>query len=138
MADGPVCKGCVAEFGSNKGRNLWRDSKLCHTHFYRKKREQAKRRHDKRVQVVYGLEPGEYDELYQFQHGRCAICFRATGRTRRLSVDHDHKTGHVRGLLCRPCNDLLGHLRDDLLAAMRIVRYLRETPYDHMRRTRDQ
>ncbi len=83
---------------------------------------------ERRVQKVYGLKPGEYGRLYLHQGGTCAICTRATGATRALSVDHDHKTGLTRGLLCRPCNDLLGHLRDDPEAARRIANYLTMPP----------
>jgi Recombination endonuclease VII. len=75
---------------------------------------------------VYGLKPGEYGKLYLTQGGTCAICRRATGATRALAVDHDHKTGLVRGLLCSPCNKLLGHLRDDVELARGIVTYLLE------------
>lgn len=84
--------------------------------------------HERRVQQEYGLKPGEYGKIYLAQSGVCAICRRATGATRKLSVDHSHKTGLVRGLLCRPCNDLLGHLRDDPETARRIVNYLLNPP----------
>ena len=84
--------------------------------------------HERRVQKVYGLQPGEYGRIYLYQGQVCAICGRATGATRALSVDHDHKTGLVRGLLCRPCNDLLGHIRDQVSVARRIVHYLLSPP----------
>jgi hypothetical protein len=71
-------------------------------------------RHETRVVATYGLAPGDYERLREAQDGLCAICHRATGKTRRLSVDHDHATGLVRGLLCRPCNDMLGHARDSV------------------------
>lgn len=52
------------------------------------------------------LAPGEYERLLAAQDGHCALC-PATGKTRRLHVDHDHKTGQVRGLLCYKCNNAL-------------------------------
>ena len=52
------------------------------------------------------LAPGEYETLLEGQGGGCAICG-ATPKTRRLHVDHDHKTGQVRGLLCFRCNNAL-------------------------------
>lgn len=66
----------------------------------------------------YGLAEGDYQRLYEAQGGRCAICQRATGKTKRLAVDHDHaccpgKTSCglcVRGLLCGPCNQTIGRL----------------------------
>lgn len=54
---------------------------------------------------TYGLGAGEYDALFQAQGFACAIC-KGT-RKQRLSVDHDHKTGLIRGLLCRTCNGRL-------------------------------
>src|SRR5690349_19653763 len=52
----------------------------------------------------YGLTPDQYKRLFDAQKGLCAICQKAEkakklGRTRALNVDHDHKTGKVRGLL---------------------------------------
>ena len=49
------------------------------------------------------LLPAEYDRLLARQGGVCLICGRPP-QTRRLHVDHDHKTGRIRGLLCMPCN----------------------------------
>lgn len=100
----------------------------CASHWREERQRQKDAAHEKRVGRVYGLQPGQYKLLYDFQGGRCAICTRATGASRRLSVDHDHDSGKVRGLLCRPCNSLLGHLRDDLGAAYRIAQYLKSPP----------
>jgi len=86
--------------------------------------------HERAVADRYGLAAGDYGRLYAAQSGICAICQRATGRTRRLSVDHDHLTGRVRGLLCRPCNDLLGHARDSEAFFLRVLTYLRSPPAD--------
>lgn len=100
----------------------------CATHH----RAEVKRRKassaQRRDKSVYGLMPGGYEELYRIQGGHCYICQRATGASRRLSVDHDHATDKVRGLLCRPCNSLLGQIRDDLGAAWRIAAYLTDPP----------
>jgi hypothetical protein len=104
----------------------------CHSHGVQRRRLVKSGTHERRVQKVYGFERGEYGRLYLFQGKVCAICRRATGATRKLSVDHDHKTGLVRGLLCRPCNDLLGHLRDDVATAQRIAAYLIAPPARHL------
>ncbi|MEN6532945.1 MAG: endonuclease VII domain-containing protein [Bryobacteraceae bacterium] len=72
-----------------------------------------------KLQQLYGLTIKQYEAMYLDQGGLCAICGRAErGRGRNdqpmlLSVDHDHTTGQVRGLLCRQCNTALSYLEDD-------------------------
>lgn len=109
--------------GRRKGPK-YRDSKDCYRCTSEVRREVSDRAHRARVARVYGIEPGDYDKLYAAQGGRCALCLRATGASRRLSVDHDHATGKVRGLLCRTCNGILGHARDDPYYFDRAWRYL--------------
>jgi hypothetical protein len=53
-----------------------------------------------------GVSDDEYARLLKAQGGGCAICG-TKPKTRRLHVDHDHKTGEVRGLLCHRCNRVL-------------------------------
>ena len=55
-----------------------------------------------------GVTPDEYARMLAAQDGHCALCPN-TPKTRRLSVDHDHRTGAVRGLLCYRCNRALPH-----------------------------
>lgn len=100
----------------------------CATHWRLEKARRKKAAHDKRVQKVYGLAEGDYDRLYEAQGGKCAICRRSTGASKKLAVDHDHRDGRARGLLCSPCNKLLGHLRDDVDAVLRIYTYLSNSP----------
>lgn len=61
---------------------------------------------------AYGIEPEVYYEMLEKQGHRCAIC-NAESKRRAMSIDHDHKTGKVRGLLCDGCNLPLGHLEKD-------------------------
>lgn len=62
---------------------------------------------------LYGLTLEQYKYLLEAQGGRCAICGTTDNSGVALGVDHDHKTGAVRGLLCDPCNVGIGGLRDD-------------------------
>jgi hypothetical protein len=90
---------------------------------------QKARSHDAMVSKVYGLQPGDYERLYESQGFRCAITgCRATGKTKRLAVDHDHKTGEVRGLLCGPHNQLIGYNRDNPEAFRSLADYLESPP----------
>jgi hypothetical protein len=64
--------------------------------------------------ALYAITADEYREILAAQGNACFVCQRATGTgKRRLCVDHDHATGWVRSILCRPCNRMLGHARDD-------------------------
>lgn len=70
----------------------------------------------------YGLACVEYNQKLKDQGGVCAICGKPDRR--RLSVDHDHDTGAVRGLLCSRCNSGIGFMDDDLTRLRAAVRYL--------------
>lgn len=101
----------------------------CATHWRAERQRRSAAAHERRVQGTYDLGPGDYKRLLAAQGGLCAFCRRANGRTRRLSVDHDHRTGEVRGLLCGPCNkDVLGQARDDPAFFLRCLAYLANPP----------
>lgn len=73
----------------------------------------------------YGLLPGQFDQLMADQDGKCAICRQTCPRQMELSVDHDHATGKVRGLLCQNCNAALGMFKDDPALLSRAIDYLK-------------
>ncbi len=58
---------------------------------------------------AYGIEPKIYYEMLEQQGHGCAIC-NAKSEKRAMGIDHDHKSGKVRGLLCDGCNLSLGHI----------------------------
>jgi hypothetical protein len=64
------------------------------------------------LKYSYGITFETYNEMYSFQSGVCAICNLSCSTGRKLCVDHDHKTGKVRGLLCNDCNIGIGKLKD--------------------------
>lgn len=68
----------------------------------------------------------DWDKMYDEQGGVCALCQTPdrTGRHGKLSVDHCHETGRVRGLLCTACNSALGLLGDTPKAMERVLAYL--------------
>ena len=65
------------------------------------------------LQYNYGLSEEDYQDLFEKQDGKCAIC----SEPGKLGVDHNHTTGQIRGLLCRQCNTAIGSLKEsqDLL-----------------------
>lgn len=113
----------------------------CTTHNREFKKKQKAANHGKYVERQYGIDSGTWKKLLAFQDGKCPICQRANGATRRLSTDHDHSCCNgstscgecVRGLLCRPCNDMLGHGRDTIEFFERAIEYLNNPPYKRMR-----
>jgi len=100
------------------------------TEFYRNRARTD--RHDSACAVCSRLSKRQhtrhpdYQRLLDKQRGVCAICFgEPKGRT-HFDVDHDDKTGQVRGLLCTNCNRGLGYFQDDWFLLRRASEYLRE------------
>lgn len=117
-----LCKSC----GKNRAERFFSGprGKICETC---RKKSGSKARHETRVMKTYGLGKGEYEALFKAQGGRCAICRQP--RRQRLSVDHDHKTGLVRGLCCRMCNGrLLTAARDRPEVLRAAADYLESPP----------
>ena len=90
--------------------------------------EKAKVSGRRRVLKKYGLTPETYEELLNSQGRRCAICLVSTPSGKKgWHVDHCHKTGKVRGILCNNCNVVLGHARDEIATLQLAVAYLERT-----------
>lgn len=76
---------------------------------------------------AYGITLEEYDELLVLQEGICKICGTDTpGHKGRFHVDHNHKTGKIRGLLCHACNTGIGLLKDSTEILAKAIIYLEE------------
>lgn len=77
--------------------------------------------------AVYGLTGKAFRALWAAQNGGCGICAvpldTLTGK--QLHVDHDHKTGKVRGLLCNSCNTALGRFKDSTEMLAKAIGYLK-------------
>lgn len=80
--------------------------------------------------VLYGITESDYEAILKLQGGACAICGRYPKKF-RLSVDHHHRTGWVRGLICWDCNKAIAYLRDDHARAQRAHLYLANPPAAH-------
>jgi len=65
----------------------------------------------------------EYNKMFEKQKHLCAICGERELK-RLLSIDHDHKTNKVRGLLCGKCNQGLGLFRDNVELLKKAIKYL--------------
>lgn len=77
------------------------------------------------IKRKYGLSLEQYDKMVESQGNRCALCFREYSEfDGNFHVDHNHRTGAVRGLLCPPCNKGLGMFNDNLGRVKNAVIYL--------------
>ena len=93
----PKCKACRSAYSREKGYYLKRD---------------------------YNLSIEDYRTMLESQDYVCAICGLSCRTQQNLVVDHDHKTGQVRGLLCRGCNSMLGYIMDDVTTLKNAIAYL--------------
>ena len=138
------CKRCSEflpenKFGSDKSRISGKSiyCKKCRARLAkesRKEKPQVGRNYSRLKR--YGLTPEQYESMLERQNGVCAICHTSNpgGGHRYLYVDHDHSTGEIRGLLCRDCNLMLGHSKDNQDSLQEAVRYLQK--YDSRSRRR--
>ena len=79
------------------------------------------------ISRAYGIDLVEYNKLLVKQKHSCYICKKHKDTfKKRLCVDHNHKTGKVRGLLCASCNYVLGHSKDSVRILKTMIKYLKE------------
>lgn len=84
--------------------------------------------HAAMIEKTYGVTGDDYAALLKLQGGRCAIC-RARPKSKRLALDHNHKTGAPRGLLCSRCNhELMGSAWDSMAIASALWHYMNTPP----------
>lgn len=123
MNEIPRCVDCVAE-----GRHSMRPtphggprSPLCVTHHRERKKARSAAAHGRRLEKNFGITDEQYWELYRLQGGKCFICGVASGRSKRLAVEHEHGLcdDHppeqgcprcIRCLSCGRCNRLVAFL----------------------------
>lgn len=72
----------------------------------------------------YGITQAQFERMLIEQGGRCKVCFKPMIGPREPQVDHNHKTGKARGLLCSPCNLGLGCFKDSKETLARAIAYL--------------
>jgi Recombination endonuclease VII len=87
----------------------------------------AYRRHRRahHINKKFGLSTEQYDAMLATQNGCCALCPRSDFPEKRLAVDHDHKTGKIRALLCDRCNRGIGLLDEDITRLQAAIDYIK-------------
>jgi hypothetical protein len=79
------------------------------------------------LKTMYGITQDDYNGMFDEQKGCCAICGKHQFEiSRALSVDHDHNTGQIRGLLCHTCNSAIGKFYDNIDLLENAITYLKQ------------
>lgn len=84
----------------------------------------AKMMRENHLKRYFGITIDEYNQLFDTQDGKCAICSNPTEKDKNLSIDHNHITGKTRGLLCSKCNFALGLVNEDISILQNMIKYL--------------
>lgn len=115
-----ICASCGGEFRPIGSSQKW--CSVC--------RKLGAKAHSLRLEK-YGMTREQYAAMLEAQNGKCAVCGASVsvhiskyGVHSPLCIDHDHKTGKVRGLLCNNCNSALGHAHDNPDILLKLVAYL--------------
>lgn len=82
-----------------------------------------KNKRSHQLKSAFGINLEEYEILSQSQNNVCAIC-KTNNTNKRLAVDHCHKTGKIRGLLCGKCNTGIGLMQDNIHILQSAINYL--------------
>lgn len=118
------CRECAKNMRREYDRkNKTRRQILCRARYRKNKLEIIARK--------YGLTREQYQRMIQIQNNKCAICgqpetHKYKGVVVPLSVDHNHKTGKVRELLCRACNTVVGMSEENLAVLRKAIIYLKK------------
>jgi len=101
------------------------ECKAC-TRFYQKQKYDSGESRSTIYMRQYGITVEEYDQMVEEQNGCCKICGidEPGGNRKRFSIDHNHETGEVRGLLCGSCNAALGLFKDNPTILQSAFNYL--------------
>lgn len=100
----------------NAGAKKWRDAN-------------PDKQHANEIKRLYGLAIEDYNKMLMAQRMKCAICdtkHDPAKKRGRLYVDHDHKTGKIRSLLCAAHNSMLGYAQDDIDTLKKAIEYLKK------------
>lgn len=75
---------------------------------------------------TYGITLEEFNQMWADQEYKCKICGIENNTDKNFHVDHCHKTGKVRGILCQFCNQAIGLIKENIQALENIIQYLKD------------
>lgn len=126
---GRVCLECYPEYRRQKAQAFVEKNPDYFKDRYANNEEYRDNRKNSQYLNRYGITLEEYNQLLENQNGGCAICGTANaGKDRKyFCIDHNHKTGKVRGLLCPKCNQGIGLLQDSPRILIAAAEYLKKS-----------
>ncbi len=103
-----------------------REARRSKAYYEAHREELCEYKRSKHYHRKYGITLDQFEETKQAQGGRCLICRTLFSLMRQLQpcVDHCHRTGKNRGILCRMCNTMLGSARDNPQILRAAIKYL--------------
>lgn len=123
----PHCKACAkmlaAKWYKNNSERVIARTRAWNENNKDKVRKAARNYH---VKTKYGITFEKEQQLKIAQNNKCAICQDELGIKHRSHIDHSHKTGEIRGVLCHLCNVLLGQARDSIDILKSAQKYLQK------------
>jgi hypothetical protein len=93
-------------------------------YYHAHKKERAVKRWTYHVQSKYKLSKTDFETMFNNQNNVCAICKKANWNGKKPFIDHDHKSGKVRGILCHSCNIAMGLLKENPSIMREMINYL--------------
>lgn len=127
-----ICSTCkkqkpITEFYKCKTNKdgLYYECKSCKSNYDKlRHNKNPKDRLNKNLQNRYGITFEQKQSMIASQNGKCAICETELDLGKHTCVDHCHSTGKIRKILCRPCNILIGHSKENIEVLKNAIQYL--------------
>lgn len=130
-----TCKLCLQEKSTDEFYSFydkWADKnyvgarcKPCHQQYRRDSLTTTRNRKAEKLKLRYGLTFEQWEQIREVENYACMICgITEDEMGKKLDVDHCHDTGKVRGVLCNPCNNVLGTARDSIDILIAAAKYL--------------
>lgn len=116
-------------YSSQKGKNI-NTCKKCRVDQKRERDrmdpyEHKRRTRNSNLKRKFGITLDDYEDMLFGQGGKCLICGEEQNGNKELSVDHDHRTGKIRGLLCSRCNTFVGYIESNPNLLSKVMNYIK-------------
>ncbi len=104
----------------------WKNKKALQAYQREYKKLNKEKLHNAHLLRMFGITHSKYEEIFDSQDRRCAICNKPESKkdNKRFAIDHNRRTGKIRGILCNRCNLAIGLLNDHVFTLFKAGLYL--------------